>query len=73
MTNLSILFLYHKVIPVFYKVTTTDVKRLKGEFGDYFRDREWEFESDEPKIKRWKEAINYVSHKFALDFNDNRY
>ncbi|CAH8338696.1 unnamed protein product [Eruca vesicaria subsp. sativa] len=51
-----------KVIPVFYKVTTTNVKRLKEEFGDNFRDREWEFESDEPKIKRWKDAINYVSH-----------
>ncbi|CAH2080048.1 unnamed protein product [Thlaspi arvense] len=60
----------HKVIPVFYQVTPTNVKRLKGEFGDNFRDREFEFESDEPKIKRWKEALAYVSHKFALTFDE---
>ncbi|CAH2080050.1 unnamed protein product [Thlaspi arvense] len=59
-----------KVIPIFYKVSPTNVKRLKGEFGDNFRDREWEFESDEPKIKRWKEALAVVSRKFALTFDE---
>ncbi|CAH2080046.1 unnamed protein product, partial [Thlaspi arvense] len=60
-----------EVIPIFYKVSPTNVKRLKGEFGDNFRDREWEFESDEPKIKRWKEALAVVSRKFALILDEN--
>ncbi|XP_010481627.1 PREDICTED: uncharacterized protein LOC104760403 isoform X2 [Camelina sativa] len=52
------------------KVTPTNVKRLKGEFGDHFRDKEYMYESDEPMIKRWKEAILFVSHKFALTLDE---
>ncbi|CAL9241812.1 unnamed protein product [Arabidopsis halleri] len=61
-----------KVLPIFYKVTPTNVKRLKGEFGDHFRDKEYMYESDEPMIKRWKEAIVFVSHKFALTLDEKR-
>ncbi|KAL1218399.1 Disease resistance protein RPS4B [Cardamine amara subsp. amara] len=59
-----------KVLPIYYKVTPTNVKRLKGEFGDHFRDKEYMYGSDEPKIKRWKEAIVFVSQKFALTFDE---
>ncbi|CAA0407691.1 unnamed protein product [Arabidopsis thaliana] len=59
-----------KVLPIFYKVTPTNVKRLKGEFGDHFRDKEYMYESDEPMIKRWKEAIVFISHRFALTLDE---
>ncbi|CAL9241828.1 unnamed protein product [Arabidopsis halleri] len=59
-----------KVLPIFYKVTPTNVKRLKGEFGDHFRDIEYMYKSDEPMIKQWKEAIVFVSHKFALTLDE---
>ncbi|EOA13795.1 hypothetical protein CARUB_v10026890mg [Capsella rubella] len=60
-----------EVLPIFYKVTPTNVKRLKGEFGDHFRDKEYTYEYDEPMLKRWKKAIYDVSHKFALTFDEN--
>lgn len=69
----NIVTLYHKVLPIFYKVTPTNVKRLKGEFGDHFRDKEYMYKSDEPMIKQWKEAIVSVSHKFALALDEKRY
>jgi hypothetical protein len=59
-----------KVLPIFYKVTPTNVKRPKGEFGDHFRDKEYMYESDEPMIKRWKEAIVFISHRFALTLDE---
>ncbi|EFH39774.1 hypothetical protein ARALYDRAFT_916997 [Arabidopsis lyrata subsp. lyrata] len=43
---------------------------LKGEFGDHFRDIEYMYKSDEPMIKQWKEAIVFVSHKFALTLDE---
>lgn len=73
-TNIgNIVTLYHKVLPIFYKVTPTNVKRLKGEFGDHFRDKEYMYKFDEPMIKQWKEAIVFVSHKFALTLDEKRY
>ncbi|KAL1212262.1 Vesicle-associated protein 1-4 [Cardamine amara subsp. amara] len=59
-----------KVLPVYYKVNPTNVKRLKGEFGDHFRDKEYMYGSEEPRIKRWKEAIVFVSHRFALVYDE---
>ncbi|CAH8366188.1 unnamed protein product [Eruca vesicaria subsp. sativa] len=55
-----------KVLPVFYKVSPINVKRLKGEFGDHFRDQEYKYRYEEDKIKQWKEAMALVSNKFAL-------
>ncbi|KAL1222945.1 Disease resistance-like protein CSA1 [Cardamine amara subsp. amara] len=60
-----------KVLPVFYKVTPENVKKLKGEFGDHFRDKELMFGSDKPKIKQWRDAIFSVSHKFGMTFDEN--
>ncbi|KAG7589200.1 Toll/interleukin-1 receptor homology (TIR) domain [Arabidopsis suecica] len=62
-----------KVLPIFYKVTTTSVKQLKGEFGDHFRDREWEYRFDKPRIDRWKEALAFLSGKLGLTFDEKRY
>ncbi|EFH63369.1 hypothetical protein ARALYDRAFT_338955 [Arabidopsis lyrata subsp. lyrata] len=59
-----------KVLPIFYKVTTTGVKQLKGEFGDHFRDREWEYRFDKPRIERWKEALAFLSGKLGLTFDE---
>ncbi|KAL1222943.1 Vesicle-associated protein 1-4 [Cardamine amara subsp. amara] len=60
-----------KVLPIFYKVTPENVKRLKGEFGDHFRDKEHKYASEKHKIKQWRDAISYVSQKFGLAFDEN--
>lgn len=73
MLCLKYLLCDHKVLPIFYKVTTSNVKQLKGEFGDHFRDREWEYRFDKPRIERWKEALAFISGKLGLTFDDTRY
>ncbi|KAL1215558.1 Disease resistance-like protein CSA1 [Cardamine amara subsp. amara] len=47
------------VIPIFYKVTTDDVKKLKGEFGDKF----WELIKNSrsgEQLDKWKKALEGV-------------
>ncbi|KAL0889220.1 hypothetical protein Bca101_013203 [Brassica carinata] len=58
-----------KVIPIFFKVKPITVKRLRGAFGDQFRDREWEYRCDKPRTDRWKEALASVSCKIGLTFD----
>ncbi|CAA7014908.1 unnamed protein product [Microthlaspi erraticum] len=58
-----------KVLPIFYKVTTSNVKQLKGEFGDHFRDREWENRFDKPQIEQWKKALAFISGRFGQTFD----
>ncbi|KAL0737172.1 hypothetical protein Bca4012_013382 [Brassica carinata] len=57
------------VIPIFFKVKPITVKRLRGAFGDQFRDREWEYRCDKPRTDRWKEALASVSCKIGLTFD----
>lgn len=60
-----------KVIPIFYKVKANDVRNQTGEFGRYF----WNLAkaSSGEEIKKWKEALEFVSHKMGLTLCDNRY
>ncbi|CAH8333543.1 unnamed protein product [Eruca vesicaria subsp. sativa] len=58
-----------KVIPIFFKVEPITVKKLRGAFGDQFRDREWEYRCDKPRTDRWKEALASVSRKIGLTFD----
>uniref|UniRef100_A0A1J3HI04 Vesicle-associated protein 1-4 n=1 Tax=Noccaea caerulescens TaxID=107243 RepID=A0A1J3HI04_NOCCA len=57
-----------KVIPIFFKVEPVTVKLLRGAFGDQFRDREWEYRCDKPRIESWKEALASVSREIGLAF-----
>ncbi|CAN8241295.1 unnamed protein product [Cochlearia groenlandica] len=58
-----------KVVPIFYKVKVDDVRNQKGEFGDNF----WKLAmaSSGEEIKKWKEALEFVSNKMGLALCDN--
>ncbi|XAR73333.1 hypothetical protein NMG60_11007267 [Bertholletia excelsa] len=43
------------LLPVFFDVDPSDVRRQKGPFEDHFRDLEKRF--DEPQILRWRDAM----------------
>ncbi|KAF8064811.1 hypothetical protein N665_1166s0023 [Sinapis alba] len=59
-----------KVFPIFYNVTTYDVKRREGDFGMHFRRMEWEYRSEQCSVDKWKEALSCVSGKIGLTFDD---
>ncbi|CAH2066215.1 unnamed protein product, partial [Thlaspi arvense] len=62
-----------EVLPIFYKVPTASVKQLVGEFGDHFRRRECEYRHEQPKIERWKKALECVTGKLGFTMDEKRY
>lgn len=59
-------------IPIFYKLNPSDVKRLEGDFGSNLWNqvkRTSEFD----KLKKWKEALDFVSHKTGFALTENGY
>ncbi|XP_019057328.1 PREDICTED: protein SUPPRESSOR OF npr1-1, CONSTITUTIVE 1 [Tarenaya hassleriana] len=55
------------VIPIFFKV---DVRRLKGDLGNKFRNLERA--SPEDRITKWKDALEYVVRKMGLTLEPQR-
>ncbi|XP_010445847.1 PREDICTED: protein PHLOEM PROTEIN 2-LIKE A8 [Camelina sativa] len=54
------------VIPIFFKMKTDDVKKLKGKFGDNFRDLKSTHRGELETFRKWKEALFCVSRKAGL-------
>ncbi|XP_039173668.1 toll/interleukin-1 receptor-like protein [Eucalyptus grandis] len=50
----------HIVLPIFYKVAPSDVRHLKGNFGNAFHLRREHY--DETDIWEWQRALNEVSY-----------
>uniref|UniRef100_A0A1J3IML7 Protein PHLOEM PROTEIN 2-LIKE A8 n=1 Tax=Noccaea caerulescens TaxID=107243 RepID=A0A1J3IML7_NOCCA len=55
-----------KVLPIFYKIETLDVKQLKGNFGDKFREQKRKYPLETQRIKKWKAALESISGKLGL-------
>ncbi|KAG7532981.1 Toll/interleukin-1 receptor homology (TIR) domain [Arabidopsis thaliana x Arabidopsis arenosa] len=53
-----------KVLPIFYKVMTSNVKQLKGDFGKHFWDQERKCKAS--RMKKWKKALEFVSGNIGL-------
>lgn len=47
----------HNVIPIFYDVSPSDVRRQNPPFDESFSQYEEEFKDDMEKIQRWKDAF----------------
>lgn len=60
------------VIPIFYKLNPSEVKGLEGDFGFKLWNHV-KHTSEFDKLKKWKEALDFVSQKAALVFTENRY
>ncbi|KAK3424546.1 hypothetical protein EUGRSUZ_F01321, partial [Eucalyptus grandis] len=46
------------VIPIFYKVNPSDIRKLRGNFGRGFAETEEAYSSNKRDIKRWKDAVS---------------
>lgn len=58
-----------KVLPIFYNVTTDNVKYLTEEFGSNLERHQSPHEQN--KIGKWKEALACISCKLGCPFIDN--
>ncbi|KAJ8569878.1 hypothetical protein K7X08_006455 [Anisodus acutangulus] len=53
------------LLPVFYRVDPSDVRRQKGPFEEHFRKHEVKVEAE--KVSRWKEAMNKAGNISGWD------
>uniref|UniRef100_A0A2N9EEW4 TIR domain-containing protein n=1 Tax=Fagus sylvatica TaxID=28930 RepID=A0A2N9EEW4_FAGSY len=46
------------VLPVFYKVDPSDIRNLKGKFGEALAKHEERFKNNMERVQEWREALN---------------
>lgn len=50
------------VLPVFYKVTPSEVRHQTGSFEKAFAEHEHNVREDKGKVQRWRNAMRQISH-----------
>ncbi|XP_062025341.1 TMV resistance protein N-like [Rosa rugosa] len=50
-----------KVLPIFYDVDPSDVRKQTGSFGEAFANHEERFRDDKEKVQRWRYALTEVT------------
>ncbi|KAI6687176.1 hypothetical protein NL676_024004 [Syzygium grande] len=58
------------VIPIFYKVNPSDVRKLRGNFGRDFAKIEETYTRDKGDVKRWKDALRKVADLAGRELKD---
>ncbi|ONH90280.1 hypothetical protein PRUPE_8G044400 [Prunus persica] len=55
------------LLPVFYNVDPSDVRKQSGSFADAFAEHEKRFREDIDKVKRWRDALTEVANLAGID------
>ena len=58
------------IIPVFYHVEPTEVRKQTGNYGEAFAKHQQVFKDDAEKVKRWREALFEVASISGWDIKD---
>ncbi|XP_039170315.1 disease resistance protein RUN1-like [Eucalyptus grandis] len=58
------------VIPIFYKVDPSDIRKLRGNFGTGFAKIEEAYLGDKRDIKKWKDAMSKVAGLAGMELKD---
>lgn len=57
----------HMVLPIFYDVDPSEVRRQKGSFAEAFRNHEERLGSDSDKVLSWRKALEQASDLSGWD------
>ncbi|CAL0333492.1 unnamed protein product [Lupinus luteus] len=60
------------VLPVFYRVDPSDVRKQLGPFEAGFRSHELRFKNQMEKVEKWRKAMKKVGGVAGFVFNNNR-
>ncbi|CAL9020282.1 unnamed protein product [Prunus brigantina] len=55
------------ILPVFYNVDPSNVRKQSGSFADAFAEHEKRFREDIDKVKRWRDALREVANLSGID------
>lgn len=61
------------VIPIFYHVDPSDVRKQNGTFGEAFSKHEQNLKDEMERVKGWRTALKDVTSLAGLDSNNYRY
>ncbi|RDX70883.1 TMV resistance protein N, partial [Mucuna pruriens] len=58
------------VLPVFYDVTPSEVRKQTGKFGEAFAVHEERFKDDLEMVQKWREALKAITSRCGWDVRD---
>ncbi|XP_019152026.1 PREDICTED: TMV resistance protein N-like isoform X2 [Ipomoea nil] len=58
------------VVPIFYGVDPSTVRKQKGKYGEAFEGHEKSFEKEGEKVKKWRKVLEDVSNLSGWDLNN---
>ncbi|RDX73270.1 TMV resistance protein N, partial [Mucuna pruriens] len=58
------------VLPIFYDVTPSEVRKQSGKFGKAFAEHEERFKDDLEMVKKWREALKEITNRCGWDLHN---
>ena len=58
------------VLPIFYKVDPSEIRKQDGEFGIALAKHEEKFKDDIEKVKRWRKTLTEAANLFGFHYDD---
>ena len=58
------------VLPVFYKVSPSEIRKQDGEFGIALAEHEEKFKDDIEKVQRWRTTLTKATNLSGFSYND---
>ena len=58
------------VLPIFYKVNPSEIRKQDGEFGIALAKHEKEFKDDIEKVQRWRKTLTATTNLSGFPYND---
>lgn len=60
------------ILPIFYHVNRSDIRKQTGSYGEAFSLHEKRFEKTKDKIANWRSALAHVASLSGWDFDHNQ-
>ncbi|XP_019095941.1 PREDICTED: uncharacterized protein LOC104760394 isoform X3 [Camelina sativa] len=54
------------VIPIFYNVRSSDVRSLKGEFGQHFKEMRERYKDELEKVRKWEASVKSIAKTIGI-------
>ncbi|KAL4599924.1 hypothetical protein ACB092_11G162400, partial [Castanea dentata] len=59
-----------QVLPIFYKVNPSEIRKQDGEFGIALAKHEKKFKDDREKVQRWRKTLTEAANLSGFPYND---
>ncbi|XP_028965617.2 TMV resistance protein N-like isoform X2 [Malus domestica] len=60
------------VVPIFYNINPSDVRKQKGSYADAFAQLEKRFKDSMGKVREWRKALRTAANLSGFDYSNNK-